>query len=83
MSATVYGGRCGRPQLVFDAGPHDVGLAQVVKVLAQTDVAVVHAQHAVTGIHQCLHQLRRPGNELHAQAHDQQHHRALGGTVCR
>ena len=51
--------------------------AEVVEVLGQADVAVVVAHHAVARVDQRLHEGRRPGDELHAQAHDQQHHRTL------
>ena len=40
-------------------------------MLAQTDVAVVGANHPVTRIQQCLHKLLWPSHQLHAQAHDQ------------
>jgi hypothetical protein len=53
----------------------------VVKVLAQANVAVVHANDTKPGVHQRLHQLRRPGHQLHAQAHDQQDHRAGVGVA--
>ena len=38
--------------------------------------------HSVAGIHQGLHHVGRPGHQLHAQAHDQQHRWApfTGGT---
>ena len=61
---------------VFQARPEQVGLAQRVEVLAQADIAVVKAHHPVAGIHQRLHQRGRPGDQLHAQAHDEQHGRA-------
>ena len=61
----------GEPQLVFQAGPQQVGFAQVVKVLAQTNIAVVHADHTKARIYQRLHHLRRPSHQLHAQPHDQ------------
>jgi hypothetical protein len=62
---------------VLQAGPHQIRHAQVVEVLRQTDVPVVVADHAKAGIHQPLHQRGRPGNQLHAQAHDQQHDRPV------
>ena len=46
-------------------------------MLAQADVAVVEPHHPVTCSHQGVDQIQGPGNELHAQAHDEQHHLAL------
>ena len=56
--------------------PHQVGFAQLVKVLRQANVAVVKPYHPVARIHQRLHQLRWPSHQLHAQTHDEQNHRA-------
>ena len=52
-------------------------LAQRIKMLAQPDIAVVMANHPVTGIDQGLNELRWPGHELHAQTHDEQDDGAL------
>jgi NADPH-dependent 7-cyano-7-deazaguanine reductase QueF-like protein len=51
--------------------------AEPVEVLAQAGIAVVVAHHAIAGLDQPPHQAVGPGDELHAQAHDQQH----GGQV--
>ena len=53
----------------------------MVEVLGQADVAVVVPDHAVTGVHQGAHQRRRPGHQLHAQAHDEQNDRALNALA--
>ena len=46
-------------------------------MLAETGIAVVKAQHPKARIGQSLNHGRRPGDQLHAQPHDEQHHRAL------
>lgn len=48
----------------------------MVEALAQADVAVVVAHHAKARIDQRLHEVLRPADQLHAQAHDEQGHRA-------
>ena len=58
----------------FDARPQQAGAAQRVQMRAQPGIAVVKTHDAVTGVHQPLHQRRRPGDKLHAQPHDEQHH---------
>ena len=60
---------------VFQARPEHFGLAQCVKFLAQSGIAVVKTNHPITGVQQRLHQPGRPGNQLHAQPHDEQHDR--------
>ena len=65
----------GDAQLQLDRFPQQVGHAFVVKFLRQADVAVVVPDDAVTRRHQRIHQLQRPGHQLHAQAHDEHHHR--------
>jgi hypothetical protein len=47
--------------------------APFVETLAQAGVAIVEADHAVAACHQVVDQGLGPGDELHAQAHDQQH----------
>jgi hypothetical protein len=44
----------------------------MVEALAQADVAVVVAHHAKARVHQLPHEGVGPGDELHAQAHDEQ-----------
>ena len=77
--------RVGRAQaqaeLLAQQGQHQAGRAQLVKALRQAGVAVVVADHAVAGRRQRLHQCVGPGDELHAQAHDQQHGRAGAARV--
>jgi hypothetical protein len=53
----------------------------VVEVLGQADVAVVQAHNAKARIGNLLHHGRRPGNQLHAQAHDEQHHGPAGAVA--
>jgi len=65
-------------QAEFQALPEQVGRAKVVEVLGQADVAVVQAHNPKARIGNRLHHGRRPGDQLHAQAHDEQHH----GPAC-
>ena len=68
----------GQPEPEFERFPQYVGHTHVVHVLREADVAVVMADHTKARIHQRLHQRHRPCHQLHAQAHDEQYHRAAG-----
>ena len=59
----------------------EVGCTEVVEALAQADVAVVEADHAIAPCHQAGHELGVPGHELHAQAHDEQQRLTLHRAV--
>ena len=77
--------RVGRPrtetQPVFHTFPHQIRRPELVEVLAEADVAVVEVHHPKTGIHQALHHRRRPRDQLHAQAHDEQNHGTAGSLA--
>ena len=76
--ATQAVGRLGlETHFEFEHFPNHVGLAQRLHALAQTHIAVVVAYDPKPGVNQRLHQRGGPGNELHAQAHDEHHHRAV------
>ena len=64
-------------ELVLQALPQQIGHTQRIEVVAQAAVAVVKTNHPVARIHQRAHHARRPGNQLHAQTHDEQHHRQM------
>ena len=67
-------------EAMAQASPHQVGHAQVVEVLRQADVAVVEAHDAKAGFcTSACTKRRRPGDQLHAQAHHQQHRPAAAG----
>ena len=62
-------------KLVLQAFQQKIGRAQRVELMAQSHIAVVKPHHTVTGVNQGVHQRQRPGRQLHAQAHDEQHRR--------
>jgi hypothetical protein len=71
----------GQAQRVQQGRQRDVGRAELVEGLAQADVAVVEADDAEALGHQLLDEAVRPGDELHAQAHDHQQGLAIGGPL--
>jgi hypothetical protein len=73
----AVGGTRREAKLVLQACPHQVGHAHGVKVLRQAHIAVVVPDDAVSRHHQGLHERGGPVHQLHAQPHDEQHHRAL------
>ena len=52
-----------------------IGLAGLVKMGRQANIAVVMADHVITARHQRIDQFDRPAGQLHSQSHDQQHRR--------
>ena len=70
------GWRDRQTQLELERGPDDVLGAQVLKVLGQTDVAIVMPHHTVAVCHQGVDQRGGPSHQLHAKAHDEHDHRA-------
>ena len=66
-----------QPQALAQRLDHHVGHPVPVEALAQADVAVVVADDAKAALHQHLHQFVGPADQLHAQAHDQQHRFAV------
>ncbi len=71
----------GQAQAMLDRGQQHVGRTQMVKVLTEANVAVVQPNDAMACVHQALHQRARPGDQLHAQAHDEQHRYACATGV--
>ena len=68
-------------QPMAQTGHRDIGHARSIETLAQPDVAVVKPHDAKPAPGQGLHQGLWPGDELHAQPHDQQRHRPVSRSL--
>mmetsp|Transcript_77776 Transcript_77776/g.215559 ORF Transcript_77776/g.215559 Transcript_77776/m.215559 type:complete len:313 (+) Transcript_77776:1155-2093(+) len=77
----LVGGLQRQAQGVQQRRQRDVGLAELVKGLAEADVPVVEADDPETLGHQLFDQAVGPGDELHAQAHDHQQRLAVVRAV--
>jgi len=58
--------------------PQQMTLRRMPETVTHAAVAVVVAQNTKTGIHERVDERIGPGDELHAQSHDQQHRGPIG-----
>jgi hypothetical protein len=67
----------GKAEAMLQALPHHIRHTQLVEMLRQADVAVVEAHNAISRSEQRIHESIGPGDQLHAQAHDEDDSRAV------
>ncbi len=67
----------GEAEFVFKTLPEQVWHTQLAKLFTQASVTVVKTYHPKSSIRELPQQARWPGNQLHAQTHDEQYNRQM------